>query len=124
MQVLLALCRRLYAIQQLRKGLADRLHDAKSLAAPDSDKQLLIDCETNAVLMQLQGAVQVREELLLLLLFLFLAKTKQSAPCCIDCPLVRSTDSCQKHQLQQAAWTCRQQCLRHPLWLRMAATST
>lgn len=58
MQVLLALCRGLYDLQQTRKGLADRLHDIKGMAGADADKQHLIDKETNTLLLQLQGVVQ------------------------------------------------------------------
>jgi len=54
----MALCRRLYDVQQTRKGLADRLHDIKGMAGADPDKQHLIDKETNTLLLQLQGVVQ------------------------------------------------------------------
>lgn len=56
----MALCARLYSIQQLRKGLADRLHVIKALKAPDSEKQHMIDQEIDMLHRELRSAVQVR----------------------------------------------------------------
>lgn len=53
------MCGRLSSIQQLRKGLADRLHDIQSLAATNAQKQDLIDAEVRALQLQLQAAGQV-----------------------------------------------------------------
>lgn len=59
LQVLLALCSRLHTIQQLRKGLGNRLHAIKALTAPEGDKQRLIDQEIDTLHLQLRGAAQV-----------------------------------------------------------------
>jgi hypothetical protein len=59
LQVLLALCSRLHTIQQLRKGLSNRLHAVKALAAPEGDKQQLIDQVVNTLHLQLRGTAQV-----------------------------------------------------------------
>lgn len=60
LQVLLALCGCLHKMQQLRKGLADRLHDIACLAAPDADKQALVEAEVNTLHLQVLAASQVR----------------------------------------------------------------
>lgn len=61
-------CERMHELQQLRKGLADRLHDISSLPAADGQiaqqhaahKQALIQTEVNNLHMQLLRAAQVR----------------------------------------------------------------
>lgn len=60
-QVLLALCSRLYGIQQLRKGLASRLLQIMQGPAPAAEcsKQHLIDGEINVLHLQLRGTAQV-----------------------------------------------------------------
>ncbi len=59
LQVLLVLCGRLHDIQQLRKGLANRLQDIKCLTPPDADKQSLVEAEINKLHLQLLAASQV-----------------------------------------------------------------
>lgn len=66
-------CERMHELQQLRKGLADRLHDISSLPAADGQiaqqhaahKQALIQTEVNNLHMQLLRAAQVRSGMLL-----------------------------------------------------------
>jgi hypothetical protein len=62
--VLLALCGRLSSIQQLRRGLADRLCNIQAMTATNTQKQGLIDAEVKALLLQLRAAGQVSLRLL------------------------------------------------------------